>query len=277
MFPPAIMNIIRRNATATLALALITALSGSVHAQDLKGNVGNVEEFRYSWRLRGGVRFLAGLMFPTNGVGNLRNTYSDKLHSELVITAPNGRQGGFYEYESDIDGTGKTLMTSHGYAWGKKSRNERTVFDYVKGQARIRKETPDEVENRVKKLPESDDFRDILTAIHFLRQNANTLNKPVQTNVYSDGKEYPVVFKPGTRKMFTIEGKPTAARAFEIVDAPGGKKWPGGVTVWLSTDERRMPVRIEIRQSVATLQLDLQKVESSPMTARFDASGIVAR
>lgn len=258
------MTIIRRTSAAALALAVILALSGSAQAADLTcDNVGNVEEFRYSWRLRGGARFLAGLMFPTSGVGNLRNTYGDKLHSELLITAPSGKQGGYYEYQSDIDESGKTLMTSHGYSWGKKSRNERTIFDYVKGLARMRKETPQEVENRVKKLPAGEEqFRDILTAIHFLRQNAGTLNQPMQTTVYSDGKEYPVIFKPGARRTFTVEGKATAARAFDIVDAPGGKKWPGGVTVWLSNDARRIPIRIEIKQSLAALQLDLQKVES---------------
>ncbi|HEU4889223.1 MAG TPA: DUF3108 domain-containing protein [Thermoanaerobaculia bacterium] len=276
------MNIIRRIGPAALVLALATTVvSGSAYGAELTcNNIGNVEEFRYSWRIRGGVRFLAGLMFPTNGVGNLRNTYGDKVHSELLITAPNGKQGGFYEYASDIDESGKTLMTSHGYAWGKKARTERTIFDYVKGLARMSKVTPDDgLENRVKKLPAGDDeFRDILTAIHYLRQNADTLNAPVQTTVYSDGKEYPVMFKPGARKMFMIEGKQTAARGFEIVDAPGGKKWPGGVTVWLTSDDRRVPVRIEIQQSIAALQLDLQKIEScATLVARMDADGMAAR
>src|SRR5690349_16683041 len=267
------MNIIKRIRGAALLLALVMVVSGSAKAADLScNNIGNVEEFRYSWRLKGGVRFLAGLMFPTSGVGNLRNTYGDKTHSELLITAPNGKQGGFYEYQSDIDGSGKTLMTSHGYAWGKKSRNERTVFDYVKGLARMSKQTPEEHENRVKKLPAGEDqFRDILTAIHYLRTNADTLVTPIQTVVYSDGKEYPVIFKPGARKTFVIEGKQIAARSFEIVDAPGGKKWPGGVTVWLTGDDRRVPVRIEIEQSLAALQLDLQKVEScATLVARLD-------
>jgi hypothetical protein len=270
----ATMKIIRRIGTAALSLVLITVVSGSAQAADLTCNhIGNVEEFHYSWRLRGGVRFIAGLMFPTTGVGNLRNTYGDKVRSELLITAPNGKQGGYYEYQSDIDGSGKTLMTSHGYAWGKKSRTERTIFDYVKGLARMRKQTPEEVENRVKKLPAGEEqFRDILTAIHYLRQHADTLNQPITTTVYSDGKEYPVIFKPGTRRTFVVEGKTTAARGFEIVDAPGGKKWPGGVTVWLSGDEQHIPIRIEIKQSLASLQLDLQKVEAcAPQIARLEA------
>ena len=240
------------------------AVSASAFAAD-------VEEFRYSWRLRGGVRLLAGLVFPTSGVANLQTRFGDTIHSELLITAPNGKQGGFYAYESDMDERGaKTLMTYHGYAWGKKARNERTVFDHAKGLARIQKQTTEETENKVKKLPAStDEVRDVLTAILYLRQNATSLTRPITTTIYSDGKEYPVVFKPGVAKVFTVEGKNTMARAYHIVDAPGGKKWPGGVTVWLTSDDRRVPVRIEIQQSMASLQLDLQKIESSTMMARL--------
>jgi Protein of unknown function (DUF3108) len=241
---------------AALALTLVSASAFA----------GGTEELRYSWRVRGGLGLLAGLMFPTKGIGNLRTTVpadgNHMVQSELLITAPNGKQGGFYAYESEIDDRGaKTLMTYHGYAWGKKSRNERTIFDYVKRLARIQKQTPEEVENKVKKLPEGgDQMRDILTAIYFMRQNAHTLTGPMQTKIYSDGKEYPVILKPGERKNFVIDGKNTMATAYEIVDAPGGKKWPGGVKVWLSADARRLPVRIEIQQSVASLQLDLQQV-----------------
>jgi hypothetical protein len=228
------------------------------------------EELRYSWRLRGGVRFLAGLIFPTSGVGNLRTTApaegAHTVQSELLITAPNGKSGGFYEYESQIDERdARTLMTYHGYEWGNKSRKERTIFDYVKRLARINKQSPEETENKVKKLPEGDEMRDVLTAIYFMRQNAHTISGPMHTKIYSDGKEYPVILRPGERKNFVIAGKQTAARAYEIVDAPGGKKWPGGVKVWLTGDDRRLPVRIEIQQSMAALQLDLQQIVGPPL------------
>jgi hypothetical protein len=253
-----------------IRMIAVAALTMAVSASAFAGDLGSVEEFRYSWRLRGGVRFLAGLMFPTSGTGNLRTTFGDTIHSELLITSPTGKQGGFYAYESEMSEAAKTLTTYHGYAWGKKSRNERTVFDYAKGLARIREESPEETENRVKKLPgTSEEYRDILTAIFFLRQNADSIQGPIQTSIYSDGKEYPVIFRPGTQKPFRIEGKIVNARAFHIVDAPGGKKWNGGVTVWLTKDERRIPVRIEIQQSMASLQLDLQKIESAGMLAKL--------
>lgn len=252
----------------TLAAVALVLVSASAFAGDASCNDTNVEQLRYSWRLKGGIRFLAGFIFPTTGVGSFRTTYpvggDHAVHTELLITAPNGKQGGFYAYESQIDDRDtRTMMTYHAYAWGKKARNERTIFDYVKRLARIRKQTTEEVENRVKLLPpDQQQTRDILTAIYFLRQHAHTLNAPMQTSIYSDGKEYPVIFKPGPDKLMTIDGRRVPAKEFAIVDAPGGKKWEGGVKVWLSNDERRLPVRIEISQSIASMQLDLQSIES---------------
>ncbi|HJQ39409.1 MAG TPA: DUF3108 domain-containing protein [Thermoanaerobaculia bacterium] len=259
------MKMIRR----TLAAVTLVLVSASAFAADASCNHTNVEQLRYSWRLKGGIRFLAGLVFPTSGVGSFKTTYpvaggDHAVHSELLITAPTGKQGGYYAYESQIDDRDtKTMMTYHAYAWGKKARSERTIFDYIKRLARIHKQTTEETENRVKKLPaETQQTRDILTAIYFLRQNAHTLKAPMQTTIYSDGKEYPVIFQPGPDKVMTMDGRRVPAKEFAIVDAPGGKKWEGGVKVWLTSDERRLPVRIEISQSIASMQLDLQSVES---------------
>ncbi|HEV7919541.1 MAG TPA: DUF3108 domain-containing protein [Thermoanaerobaculia bacterium] len=253
--------------TRTISLFLLLCAGLAAGAAELNCHgPANVEEFRYTWRLRGGLGWIAGLVFPRNGVGNLKTTYPHdgsgaNIDSSLLITAPEGTSGGFYAYESQMDEKGKTLMTYHGYAWGKKARKERTVFDYVKRLARIRKETPEKVEDKVKPLP-PEELRDVLTAIYFLRQHAAEIRGPVQTVIYSDGKEYPVIFRPAGTQTFTIENQKTQALGFEIVDAPGGKKWPGGVKLWITSDARRIPLRIEISQSLASMQLDLQSVEA---------------
>jgi len=251
------------------AIAGLVLLSGAAAASatDLRcKGPGNVEDFRYTWRLRGGLSWVAGFMFPTSGVGMLKTTYpkpgeQNVVSGELLITPASGGANGFYVYETQIDPMGKTLMTYHGYAWGKKSRKERTLFDYAKHLARIRKETPDKTEDRVKPLP-PEEMRDILTAIHYLRQNAPNINRPITTVIYSDGNEYPVIFRPIEHRQFAIAQQKVDALGFEIVDGPGGKKWPGGIRVWVSNDARRIPFRIEIRQSMASLQLDLQSVEA---------------
>ncbi|MEA2570441.1 MAG: hypothetical protein QOI24_2442 [Acidobacteriota bacterium] len=255
-----------------LVAALLVVVCGAGTAADLNCHgAANVEEFRYSWRLRGGLSWVAGFMFPTSGVGNLKTTFPNpgehQIDSELLITPTDGRSG-FYVYESRMDEAGdKTLMTYHGYAWGKKARKERTIFDYVKRLAHVRKETPEKIETKTNPLP-AQEMRDILTAIFYLRHNAAAIRNPITTNIYSDGKQYPVMFQPIPAKVFTIENQRVNALGFEIVDAPGGRKWPGGVKVYLSDDARRIPFRIEIVQSMASLQLDLQSVEACAFMAR---------
>jgi hypothetical protein len=257
------MSVLRTHATAVaIALAALATQAAELNCH----GPSNVEDFRYSWRLRGGLSWVAGLVFPTSGVGEMKTTYpkpgeQSPINSQLLITSAD-RRTGFYAYESEMDEAGqRTLMTYHAYAWKNKSRNERTVFDYTKRMAFIHKQTPDKQWDRTEPLP-PEQLRDVLTAIYYLRQNAATIKEPIKTSIYSDGKSYPVMLRPVERRSFKMQGASVDALGFEIVDAPGGRKWPGGVRVWLSDDERRIPFRIEIQQSMASLQLELQSVES---------------
>ncbi|HEY2829047.1 MAG TPA: DUF3108 domain-containing protein [Thermoanaerobaculia bacterium] len=253
-----------RNAIVALGLAFPLAVS----AAELNcSGPANVEAFHYSWHLRGALGWIAGFVFPRSGYGDLKNVYPNAekqtISSELMVTGGSGENSGFYNYQSEIDGTGKTLSTYHGYSWGKKSRKERTIFDYVKRLARIHKETPTVTEDKVRLLPKDEtEFRDILTAIHYLRTNADQINAPITTTIYTDGKEYPVIFKPAGRQVFTIQNQRVNAIGFDIAGAPGGKKWPGGVQVWLSDDARRIPFRITLSDSLASMQLDLQTISA---------------
>jgi len=248
-------------------LCLVTATS--LPAAEMKCNpqAANSEEYRYTWRLRGGLGWIAGFVFPRSGFGDLKTLYppagqpASAVHSELLITSDESKNG-FYKYESDMEpDASRTLVTYHGYAWGNKSRKERTTFDFTKKLARLHKETPAKTEDNVRLLP-SGDVRDVLTAIHYLRTNADRIKGPVTTSIYSDGKEYPVIFRPADPETFTLDNQRVGTLAFEIVDAPGGKRWPGGVRVWLSDDVRRIPFRIEIVETLASLQLDLQSVDA---------------
>ena len=225
----------------------------------------NVESFRYAWHLRGGLSWVAGIMFPTSGVGELKTTYlttgQKTIDSSLLITAAEGKSG-FYAYETQMDAAGqRTLMTYHAYSWKDKWRKDRSLFDYTSGVARRHKETAEKQWDRTDPIP-TGAFHDVVSAIHFLRQNAVTIRGPLLTTIYSDGKSYPVIVRPAARRLFAIGGQQVGALGFEVVDAPGGKKWPGGMKIWLSDDARRIPFRIEIIQSMASLQLDLQSIDS---------------
>jgi hypothetical protein len=249
-----------------LGLVLAFAAFPAAATELTCNGANNVETFKYTWRMRGGLSWIAGILFPTSGVGELKTTFPNAqthaITTNLLITAPTGTRGGFYAYESQMDEAGqKTLMTYHAYAWRDKSRKERTLFDYVKRLAHLHRETPEKQWDAVKPMP-AEQFHDILTAIYYMRQNAANIRGPVTTVIYSDGKEYPVILRPTNREAFTIQGQQVGAVGFEIADAPGGRKWPGGVKVWLSDDARRIPFRIEIVQSMASMQLDLQSIEA---------------
>jgi hypothetical protein len=246
------------------AFCLLACVSGAAGADLNCHGPANAEEFHYTWRLRGGMSWIAGLIFPTSGVGELKTMYPSgandhDINSSLLITTT--EKSGFYVYETAMDTAGQTLMTYHGYSWGKKWRKERTTFDYIKRLAHIHKETPEKPSDKVIAMP-PEVLRDVLTAIHYLRQNAAKISSPMQTSIYSDGKSYPVIFRPSQRRIFTIGNTRVPALGFEIVDAPGGRKWPGGVKVWLSEDPRRIPFEIDIQESMASLQLELKSIES---------------
>lgn len=251
--------------TRLLLLAtFVTALGTPLAAQ--KAQINGTEQFRYTWRLRGGLAWIAAVRFPTSGEGQLTTTYhretAPTIETELRITArPNS---GFYLYQSQIDEQNlKTLMTYHGYSWGHKSRHERTFFDYVKRLARIRKDTHKGSENQVRQIPDRE-MHDVLTGIYFLRQNAGTFTTPLRSEIYSDGRLYPVLYKPAGKETLNVRGEATATSSYQITAAPGTeKRWPGGVRVWLTDDERRIPVRIEIQRNFATLRLDLTSVHST--------------
>lgn len=253
------MSPFRKLSTATV-LALVLISSAPAAAAIASGPAARHEDFRYSWKLRGGLAWIAGLRFPVSGIGFLRNTqHGDTLASELVIK---GRRAddGMYVYRSEIDGGDlKTLMTFHGYEWDGRKRNEQTRFDYGDGLALIRKEREKgPVETKTRALP-AGDMRDVLTGIHFLRANAGKFRGSMETEIYSDGGVYPVVFRSLGTQQIRVGDSMMTTETFDITAAPGktSKKWPGGVKVWLSADAQRIPYRIEIRQSIASVQMDL--------------------
>ena len=245
-----------------LRIAVLSTLLAASATPSFAAEPGTTSEhFRYSWRLRGGLAWIAGIRFPVSGIGLLKNalTPNGSVQSELVITGSGNREGK-YIYRSEIDrDLVRTLVSSNGYQWDGRVRNEQTRFDYGNGLARTRKERENRpVETKVRKLQASD-MRDVLTGIHYLRHHADAMSAPVASEIYSDGSVYPVVFRPLGGSRVSVDGKQVAARGFEITAAPGDrKKWPGGVKVWLSADEQKIPLRIEIQQgSLASLHLEL--------------------
>ncbi|HEV7921519.1 MAG TPA: DUF3108 domain-containing protein [Thermoanaerobaculia bacterium] len=229
-------------------------LGGFVLAAPLQAAQPGSERLSYKWKLQGGISWLAALAFPSSGRGTLETHEADTVDSRLLISAD---PKSYYLYESSMLPAGtKTLTSRSAYAFKSAVRDERVTFDLDKGLSRTQKTTSEGQETRVRKL-ESQTPQDVLTAIYYLRQHANEITTPVKAEVFSGAKGYDMVYQP--LPMTTMNGLRVRPFTMKAV-GDDAKKFPGEVRVWLSDDERRVPVRIDIEQKYgATLKLDLEK------------------
>ncbi|HEX8155611.1 MAG TPA: hypothetical protein VF698_20935, partial [Thermoanaerobaculia bacterium] len=63
---------------------------------------------------------------------------------------------------------------------------------------------------------------------------------------------------PEGLKSAEWQGKQVPARVFKVVAVPGAKKKFPGMSVWISEDGQRLPLRIVIDQPYASLDLKLR-------------------
>jgi hypothetical protein len=214
----------------------------------------SAETLQYNWSMRGGLSWFAGLRFPTSGTGLL--TYASNgqhLTSSLRITSPKEPSAALV-YESTMTPSGDhTVASAEGYSWHETRRHVRSFFDTMKQLLHIEKTTQNGLETHDKPWT-SGEVRDVLTAIQFLRVHGDEIASPVASTVYSNGKAYPVVITPvGARTVNSV-----ATQQYRIEAAPGAQaKYPGEVRLWITDDGRRVPVRIELAQKLATVRLDL--------------------
>ena len=214
----------------------------------------SAETLQYNWSLHGGLSWLAGFRFPTSGEGLLTSsTAGENVTSTLRITSQKDPSATLL-YESTMTPAGdRTFTSAEGYTWRESKRHVRSFFDTVKQMLHIEKTTQKGTEQQVKPWT-SGDVRDVLTAIQFLRVHVTDISGPIASTVYSSGKAYPVVITPlGFTRL-----DDTLTQRFKIEAAPGAAaRYPGEVRLWISTDGRHVPVRIELAQKYATMRLDL--------------------
>lgn len=251
-------------------VVLTIALSGAIAAPSVAAELAcdgrnHTDEARYTWDLGGALSWLVGLALPSEGTGVLRTeTRGGEVFSELKVRARKGKD--YYVYESEMKADPlETRMSFHGYQWGRRSREERTTFDYENNLAVIQKDSSRSGEGRWEKKIPSGGLRDVLTGIHYLRKNASKIRKPLNSEIYSDGDLYPIQYRPIGTKQGRLDGRSVTLRGYEIAARPGdGDKWPGGVRIWLTLDARAVPVEISITQPLVSMDLVLESFESCP-------------
>ncbi|HEX9982956.1 MAG TPA: DUF3108 domain-containing protein [Thermoanaerobaculia bacterium] len=227
-----------------LPALVMTLIAGQANA------AGSVERLQYSWSLRGALTWIARVAVPTSGTGTLETTTGSEIDSKLMLTAPSRRDYAVYQSRMVVDGT-RTLSSMDGYRFNSKAHEQRVAFDYGEGVARVQKNAEGRTETKVVNLQPGAP-RDVLTSIHYLRLHAHEVTTPRTMQIYSGGKPYAFAVTPKAASM--LNGR--RVLPFTLTPRSDGKR--GEVRVWLSDDEHRVPVRIEMEQKVGTLRLDLK-------------------
>jgi hypothetical protein len=216
------------------------------------------ETLRYDWRLRGALSWIARVKFPTSGTGVLQTSPGGGGIASQLHVSGGGRD--YIEYQSLMDPTAsRTLTSANGYSFGAKSERKETVYDYASNLVRLNEREQGTVASKTRPLP-VENARDVLTTIAYLRTHAAAINAPLMTDVFAEGKAYRVTIKPEGLKTADWQGRQVPARVFQVVAAPGAPKKFPGLTVWLSEDAQRLPLRIVIDQQYASLDLRLRAV-----------------
>jgi|HubBroStandDraft_3_1064219.scaffolds.fasta_scaffold02367_3 hypothetical protein len=206
------------------------------------GPVGAGEEFHYRWQLGNLVGYLAGLFLPRSGNGELtfRDDHNGHLLTELVITSPDGHDGEYFRYGSEIDDrTLQPLRAWTSYFWRGRSKS------------------------KVKEI-EQKGVLDIVSGLYVIRRQLPQQEQRLE--IWSDGDIFPAAIIPRGREKRLIGGRPidTLHYAIRPVSEPGRPRWKGKIDFWFATDPAATPVEIDISRSLADVRLVLQSGMSPP-------------
>ena len=220
-----------------LALALLSSVlvwaSGVEAAMD--NSAGFEESLTYRWHLSGVRGVLARMFFPGQGEGLLR-TVADgegRLTSELRISSPARDNGEFWLYGAQIDAEGERTLR----AWSRQR---------FRGKAKAK-------ESNLSR----DDVRDLTSSIYFLRKNLP--QRPRTTQIWSSGKIYPVLVRPGATGERILAGSKVRTRSYSLrgVDRGRERTWRGRLDLVLAEDGKATPLEIVVASSGWRVKLEL--------------------
>ena len=134
---------------------------------------------------------------------------------------------------------------------GKYRSNKETIYDQQKRQALYKK----------KKIDIPVYVQDSLSSVYYLRTQKLTKGYSLILDANDDGKNYSVEVKViGIEQVTTPCGKYKALKT-EVVWKREGKVHTESSQMWLSNDERKIPVKIEKQSKMGTITMLLKKAK----------------
>lgn len=141
---------------------------------------------------------------------------------------------------------------------GGHTKDKEILFDYSTKQATVKNYK----DNTIKKYPVSSNIQDMLSSLYYLRnQNIDNLkiNEEVKLKMFFDEEINNFKLRYlGTDIIRTKFGKIKAHKFRPLVQAGRVFKEQESLTVWVSADKNKIPLRIKASLAVGSLRADLK-------------------
>lgn len=174
------------------------------------------------------------------------------------------------QIESTVDASNFTIQKSTMFdEQGKRVRTSETLYDRSKGKLSWSQRDPNNpnIEPRTAVVDFAGQLQDVLSAIYFLRTQKLEVGKTLEMFVSDSGRIYHVpIHVTEKKKMNTAVGKVNVLRLEPDLFGPEGMldDEKGQFTIWITDDEKRVPVGARVKTEYGTFDIKLKRVVYNP-------------
>jgi len=152
---------------------------------------------------------------------------------------------------------------------GKRVRTTETLYDRTKGKMSWTQRDPNNpnAEPRTAVADFVGQLQDVLSAVYFLRTQPLLVGKTFEVFIAESGRVYRVPIHVVERKrMKSVLGRGSVFRLEPDVFGPNGliDDEKGQFSIWVTDDERRVPVSARIKTDYGTFEIKLKRAVYNP-------------
>jgi len=174
--------------------------------------------------------------------------------------------------ESTVDPAPFTVLrTSKLEEQGKRVRASEAVFDHEARKVTWTERDPNQSQPpRISALDFSEPIQDVLTVIYFLRTQKLEVGKSFDVPLSDAGRVYRFSVAVVERKeLKTALGRVQAVRIDPALFGENGLvRSRGSLSIWITDDSRRLPVKAQLRVPIGTFDIKLKRVTHDEKSAR---------
>ena len=174
------------------------------------------------------------------------------------------------QIQSTVDASSFTIRrTTMLDEQGKRVRTSETLYDRSKGKLSWTQRDPNNpnVEPRTAAVDFVGQLQDVLSAIYFLRTQRLEVGQNLEVFISDSGHVYRVPIHVAEKKrMKTAVGKVNTLRLEPDLFGPEGmiEDEKGQFTIWITDDEKRIPVSARVKTEYGTFDIKLKRVVYNP-------------